>query len=172
MRTFARLGWAVCAATSWGFFCSKGERPRPRFYEELSKCVGHNAERDLHLWVDAQEFMGVLPPLYSFRVEKFRGANPDGEPTEQTHSALLPHEVFASLGQRSPELFAHLMTGPPGNLDSWWQGAASAAESSSSSWLASARAATGNAELNTACKLSIFRGFRASVDSELLFVHV
>ena len=109
-----QVGLGSMSCHQLGMFCSKGERPRPRIYEELSKCIGHNAERDLHLWVDAQEFMGVLPPLYSFRVEKFRGANPDVEPTEQTHSALLPHEVFASLGQRSPELFAHLMAGPLG----------------------------------------------------------
>ena len=160
-----QVGFGSMSCHQLGLFCSKGERPRPRIYEELSKCVGHNAERNLHSWVDAQDFMGVLPPLYSFRVEKFQGANPDLEPKKQTHFALLPHEVFATLGQRSPELFAQLMTGPPGNLDSWWQGAALAAERSSSSWLASARAATGNAELNTACS-SVF-----SVDSKILFVH-
>ena len=143
-----QVGLGSMSCHQLGTFCREHERPRPRAYDELGKCVGHNAERDLHLWADTQEFMGLLPPPYAFRVMKHPGANPDVDPVEQEHCALLPHEVFAALAARSPELFEHLMTGPPGHLDAWWAAAALAAERSpeqSGSWLDSARAATGNA---------------------------
>lgn len=90
--------------------------------------------------------MRILPPLYPFEVAKHVGANPDREPTVEEHFALLPHELFATLAL-SPETFDHLM-GSPTELDAWWRGAALAAERApeSAQWLASARAATANAE--------------------------
>ena len=102
-------------------------------------------------WAGAQAFMRSLPPVYSFQVAKHPGANPDVQPFVQEHCALLPHEMFAMLADSSPETLDHLMTGP--NLARWWHSADLAARDSpeGAEWLASARAATDNAE--QACHL-------------------
>ena len=92
----------------------------------------------------------VLPPLYSFMVDKYPGGNPNKDPVKQAHYALLPHEVFAELAARAPKLFEHLMSGPRGNLDSWWQAAASAAKRAGATWFDAARTATDNVEANNA----------------------
>ena len=144
-----QVGFGNMSCHHVGVFCREHQRPRPTEVLELSRCLGHNAERDLHAWADRQDFMSVMPELCPFEVAKHPGANADSSAVIQTHYALLPHEVLAALAATSPRLFNYLMPGPGGDLDSWWAGAASAAEQDQdyASWLASARAATEGAEL-------------------------
>ena len=150
-----QVGFGNMSCHQVGLFCKEHKRPRPSDVRELSKCVGHNAERDLHAWSERQDFMSLLPALYPFEVLKYPTANPDLSAVVQTHYALLPHEVFAALAVTAPQLFKHVMTGPDGNLDSWWAEAASTAarDQEYASWLASARAATEGAKLaaDSAC---------------------
>ena len=39
-----------------------------------------------------------------------------------SHAALLPHEVFATLYDKAPDLFRHLMYGTEENLIKFWAG--------------------------------------------------
>ena len=63
----------------------------------------------------------MLPPLYDFKLN-------DAESVDWTkssmkiHSALLPHEVFATLYEAAPDLFRHLMYGDEDNLCRFWDG--------------------------------------------------
>jgi len=75
--------------------------------------------------------------------------NQDKAPKEAVHFCMLPHEVFFTMGNTSPELFEYLFTGGASNLQSWWGKAALAAKefpTRSGPWLRAARLATDNAD--------------------------
>ena len=77
---------------------------------------GSNRERDLHRWVHRQPWRRLLPSTYEFSLPH----TPDQlRETERLHAALLPHEVFSTLSMYG-ELFQELLTGPVGELQSFW----------------------------------------------------
>ena len=78
-------------------------------------------ERDLHRWVQKQPWRSVLPPTYEFDLPYTSDYIHLGV---VRHAAFLPHEVMASLS-KVPELFEELLTGPPGNLERFWQNTSS-----------------------------------------------
>ena len=156
------VGKGVLPCLLLGKFCALQPRPRPHSFEELAHCTGQNAERDMHKWADAQEFMRVLPPLYHFSVMKHKRGNPDHAPALAEHVVMLPHEVFSALAEGSPELFEYLMTGPPGTLERWWSASASAAEKYPdrvAEWLRSTRKVTEMAEPSAAASVSNCRRY-------------
>jgi hypothetical protein len=76
-------------------------------------------ERDLHAWCMKQPWRSYLPDLYEFNMEKrVRGPNCD-KMCGATHTALLPHELFAQIFAK-PRLAEVLLTGGDDNLLKWW----------------------------------------------------
>ena len=43
-----QVGLGCMSCHQLGSLCVGQDRPRPREFDDLSLCVGHNAERDLH----------------------------------------------------------------------------------------------------------------------------
>ncbi len=86
----------------------------PGLYE-LAQLHPHHLERGLQRWTTRQAWCSLLPSTYEFVLPVRRG--------ERVSSALLPHEVLASL-YKFPELFEFLFTGGPSNLQAWWDNAA------------------------------------------------
>ena len=84
-------------------------------------------ERSLHRWALRQYFRNFLPDLYEFKLLK----DMPGGPRPCSHYACLPHELFSALYHHSHDLFCHLFTGPPGNLEDWWR----AAEVEGADWI-------------------------------------
>ncbi len=62
------LGKLSCEAL--GQFCMAQPQPRLSAFDELAKCVGGNAERNLHRWCAKQPWMAPLPEMYRFPVQK------------------------------------------------------------------------------------------------------
>ena len=84
---------------------------------EIAALSEHNFERDLHRWAMKQAWRELLPHTYEFQLM----VEGDVAPKEATHSAILPHELFASLHAQAPLLFEKLFTGGSENLRNWWE---------------------------------------------------
>ena len=81
---------------------------------------GHQG-RSLQRWVARQAWFGLLPQLYEFDVN-YLNAKDYTKEKWMSHAALLPHEVFATLYDKAPDLFRHLMYGTEENLIKFWAG--------------------------------------------------
>ncbi len=114
----SHVGLGRMSCETLGQFCAAQPEPRLPVFDELAKCVGGNAERNLHRWCAKQSWMAPLPELYRFPMKK-TGASAQDDPVDTEHACLLPHEVFASLAAASPFLFHHLMGTPERLLDFW-----------------------------------------------------
>ena len=72
-------------------------------------------------WAARQAWFYLLPPLYEFKLN-YVDANEYTETKQMDHAALLPHEVFATLYEKAPDLFRHIMYGTEENLIKFWAG--------------------------------------------------
>jgi hypothetical protein len=91
--------------------------------ESLAKLGGagaheNNYERDLHRWVRKQPWANILPRPYDFTVHVAL-ASASGV-RDLLHSALLPHEFFASVYEGAPDLFKYLFVGDEQALRNFW----------------------------------------------------
>ena len=73
-------------------------------------------ERAMHRWASKQAWRRLLPTPFEFGLP--RASNQIDEAIVP-HSALLPHETFASLAVHT-DLFNELLRGPPGQLENFW----------------------------------------------------
>ncbi len=92
-----------------------GQAPPPAL--ELGKLPNDShRERAMHRWASKQAWRRLLPTPFEFGLP--RASNQIDEAIVP-HSALLPHETFASLAVHT-DLFNELLRGPPGQLENFW----------------------------------------------------
>ena len=103
-------------------------KPPTAALKELAGMSIDNAERSLHNWAKRQAWRRLLPREYDFPIIYANAGNYKTEDEVRFHSALLPHETFASVHGAAPDLFEYLMTGGLDNLKQWWTDAKAADE--------------------------------------------
>ena len=91
----------------------------PDYIRQIAKLAptqSSHLERDLHAWCRRQPWYKVLPDTFDFMLP----CSLDGRTrSERKHSVLLPHEVYATLWDKAPEVFKVMFGSPEAIADFW-----------------------------------------------------
>ncbi len=84
--------------------------------QALARCHGTSGERQLHPWARTTSWGQLLPEPYTFKAPVVRA----GRSTMGSCHCLLPHEYFASLAAKAPQVFEELF-GTAGERAHFWE---------------------------------------------------
>ncbi len=104
----------VATATAWAR-ARVAEGGADGTLQALAQSFGANAEREVHAWAKTQPWRGAMPQPYAFQAPMRK----HGNVVTGFQHCLLPHEVFASIGQRAPRVFEELF-GSTSDREHFW----------------------------------------------------